>query len=129
MAYALLGHFTLRIKTYLAFLIFSILIFLAYSGIAAFNEVRIPGVLQRIGIVYFFASLLYLTSNLKTQIIVAASILLVYWCLMTLIPVPGFGEANFDPAKTSSDIILKKIAEVGHDNEKYTTLEYCFPHQ
>jgi len=26
---------------------------------------------------------------------------------------------NFDPEKTSSDKILKKIAEVGHDNEKY----------
>ncbi len=28
---------------------------------------------------------------------------------------------NFDSAKTSSDVILKKIAEVGHDNEKYTS--------
>ena len=27
---------------------------------------------------------------------------------------------NFDPAKTSADLILQKIAEVGHDNEKYT---------
>ena len=26
---------------------------------------------------------------------------------------------DFDPAKTSADAILKKIAEVGHDNEKY----------
>jgi outer membrane receptor for ferrienterochelin and colicins len=26
---------------------------------------------------------------------------------------------NFNPAKTSSDKILKKIADVGHDNEKY----------
>ncbi|SHG31567.1 Predicted acyltransferase [Flavobacterium segetis] len=112
-AYALLGNFTLRIKTYLTFLIFSILIFLAYSGIAAFNEVRIPGVLQRIGIVYFFASLLYLTSNLKTQIIVAASILLVYWCLMTLIPVPGFGEANFDKA-TNLAAWLDNLVLNGH---------------
>ena len=26
---------------------------------------------------------------------------------------------NFDPAKTSAELILKKIAEVGHDNEKF----------
>ncbi|MDF0719264.1 TonB-dependent receptor [Kaistella sp. PBT33-4] len=26
---------------------------------------------------------------------------------------------NFDPSKTSSDIILQKIAEAGHDNEKF----------
>ncbi|SHG80991.1 Predicted acyltransferase [Flavobacterium micromati] len=95
-AYALLGNFTLKIKTYLVFLIFGGLLFLAYSRIPAFDEVRIPGVLQRIGIVYFFASLLYLTSNLKTQILVVAAILLVYWGLMALVPVPGFGEANFE---------------------------------
>jgi predicted acyltransferase len=95
-AYALLGNFTLKIKTYLVFLIFGGLLFLAYSGIPAFDEVRIPGVLQRIGIVYFFASLLYLKTNLRTQLIVAIIILLVYWALMALVAVPGFGEANFE---------------------------------
>lgn len=30
---------------------------------------------------------------------------------------------NFDPSKTSADQILKKIAEVGHDNEKYKTTD------
>jgi predicted acyltransferase len=97
-AYALLGNFTLKIKTYLVFLIFGGLLFLAYSGIPAFDEVRIPGVLQRIGIVYFFASLLYLKTNLRTQLIVAIVILLVYWALMALVPVPGFGKANFEKA-------------------------------
>lgn len=95
-AYALLGNFTLKVKTYLAVGIFAILISLAYSGIEAFEDVRIPGVLQRIGIVYFFTSILYLKTNLKTQLIVAASILLIYWILMAFIPVPGFGPANFD---------------------------------
>jgi len=28
-------------------------------------------------------------------------------------------EVEFDPAKTSADLILKNIANVGHDNEKY----------
>jgi predicted acyltransferase len=95
-AYALLGNFTLKIKTYLVLGIFAIMIFLAYSQIEAFQDVRIPGVLQRIGIVYFFASILYLKTNLKTQLIVAASILLGYWILMAFVPVPGFGAANFE---------------------------------
>ena len=97
-AYALLGNFTLKMKTYLVFLIFGGLLFLAYSPIVAFNEVRIPGVLQRIGIVYFFTALLYLKTNLRTQLLVATIILLVYWAVMALIPVPGFGEANFEKA-------------------------------
>ena len=33
---------------------------------------------------------------------------------------------NFDPAKTSADLILKKIADVGHDNEKFTSTDETF---
>lgn len=95
-AYALLGNFSLKIKTYLVFGIFAILLFLAYSTLPEYQDVRIPGVLQRIGIVYFFASLLYLKTNLKTQLLVATAILFAYWALMALIPVPGFGVANFE---------------------------------
>ena len=95
-AYALLGNFSIKIKTYLVFILFSILIFLAYSGIPAYQNVRIPGVLQRIAIVYFFASILYLKTPLKTQLIIVASILIGYWLLMAFVPVPGFGPANFE---------------------------------
>lgn len=95
-AYALLGNFTLKVKTYLVFGIFAVLLSLAYSKIEAFADVRIPGVLQRIGIVYFFTSFLYLKTNLKTQLLVAASILVAYWLIMAFIPVPGFGPANVE---------------------------------
>ena len=95
-AYALLGNFSLKVKTYLAVGIFVAMISLAYSGIESFEDTRIPGVLQRIGIVYFFTSILYLKTNLKTQLIVGASILVGYWLLMAFVPVPGFGEANFE---------------------------------
>ncbi|PRZ22867.1 acyltransferase family protein [Flavobacterium granuli] len=95
-AYALLGNFSLKIKTYLVFGIFAILLLLAYSPMEEFQNVRLPGVLQRIGIVYFFTALLYLKSNLKTQLLVAAFLLLGYWILMAFIPVPGFGVANFE---------------------------------
>ncbi|MBA4320661.1 MAG: DUF5009 domain-containing protein, partial [Flavobacterium sp.] len=51
---------------------------------------------QRIGIVYFFTSLVYLKTEIKGQIITVAALLLGYWAIMTLIPVPGFGPANLD---------------------------------
>jgi len=95
-AYALLGNFTLKVKTYLVFAILSLLLFLTYSGLEGFEDVRIPGVLQRIAIVYFFTSLLYLKTNLKTQLLVGGSILVGYYLLMAFVPVPGFGEANFE---------------------------------
>jgi predicted acyltransferase len=104
-AYALLGTFSPKIKTILAFSVLGILLFLAYSGIKAYQDVRIPGVLQRIGIVYFFTSLLYLKANLRTQILVVASLLLTYWALMTLIPIPGIGAANLEKGTNLSAYI------------------------
>lgn len=95
-AYVLLGNFEQKIKLYLVLILFFIFMFLAFSGIEAYKEVRIPGVLQRIGIVYFFASLVYLKTEIKGQIITVALLLLGYWAIMTLIPVPGFGPANLD---------------------------------
>ena len=71
--YALMGNFTSRVKTYLAILIFIIYMVLAYSGIEAYQSVRLPGVLQRIGIVYFIASLLYLKTTQRTQLLVTVS--------------------------------------------------------
>lgn len=95
-AYILLGNFEQKIKLYLVLTLFFIFIFLAFSGIEAYREVRLPGVLQRIGVVYFFTSLVYLKTEIKGQIITVTALLLGYWAIMTLIPVPGFGPANLD---------------------------------
>jgi predicted acyltransferase len=54
-------------------------------------HVRIPGILQRIGVAYGIAALIVLKTRPRTQAIVAAVILLGYWLLMTLVPVPGSG--------------------------------------
>ena len=54
-----------------------------------FTHVRIPGVLQRIGIAYMFAALISLRTTLKQQVAIVSSLLLGYWFVMTLVPVPG----------------------------------------
>jgi predicted acyltransferase len=60
--------------------------------------VRIPGVLQRIAVVYFITSNLYLkTKNYKILIYAGVGILVLYWMIMTLILVPGVGYANLEP--------------------------------
>ncbi len=60
-------------------------------------EMRYPGVLQRIGVVYFFASLIALKTGVRGQVVTAGTLLLVYWALMTLVPVPGFGAGDLSP--------------------------------
>lgn len=94
--YALIGDFNPKIKTILAVGLFITFLVLAYSGHENFNEVRLPGVLQRIGIVYLIISLLYLKTTIKTQIAISVFILLGYWAIMTLVPVPGISHPNLE---------------------------------
>ena len=71
---------------------------LPFSDLA---HLRIPGVLQRIAICYFVAALIFLHSGIRGTVLWTAALLTVYWLLMTLVPVPGFGpgvltkEGNF----------------------------------
>lgn len=58
----------------------------------AWESIRFPGVLQRIGVVFFIASFLFIHLQLRTLIVIAASILLGYWLLMTLVPVEGMAS-------------------------------------
>jgi len=65
-----------------------------------FNDlanIRIPGVLQRIAIVNLFCGLFLIYSDIKVIWYVSAALLLGYWALMTLVPVPGFGPSNLEP--------------------------------
>ena len=55
------------------------------------QHLRFAGVLQRIGLAYLGAGLLSLRTTRRQQVIIVASLLLGYWFVMTLIPVPGTG--------------------------------------
>jgi predicted acyltransferase len=58
--------------------------------------VRIPGVLQRIAVCYVVASIIFLNTTWRQQAIIGACILVGYWLMMTLIPVPGCGVTTID---------------------------------
>jgi predicted acyltransferase len=50
-------------------------------------HIRVFGVLQRIGLVYFACSALYLSTGLRTRLVLAVVVLLAYWPF-TLLPTP-----------------------------------------
>lgn len=54
-----------------------------------FSTVRIPGVLQRIGVCYFFTSLIYLYLPHRGQFLAALGLLLTYTATMLYLPFPG----------------------------------------
>ncbi|MEO5859728.1 MAG: DUF5009 domain-containing protein [Pyrinomonadaceae bacterium] len=57
---------------------------------------RIPGVLQRIAVCYLIISLMYLHTSWRQQAMIGALLLLGYWLLMTVIPVPGCEVSTID---------------------------------
>lgn len=56
-----------------------------------FATIRIPGVLQRIALCFLLGALIYLVFKPKSRTILAVLLLVLYWALLTYIPVPGFG--------------------------------------
>jgi predicted acyltransferase len=70
-------------------IIFLLGLFLAAFPFFDFANLRIPGVLQRIAVCYLVASLIFLHTNWKQQTIIGIVLLLVYWFLMSAVPVPG----------------------------------------
>jgi predicted acyltransferase len=58
---------------------------------------RIPGVLQRIAVVYVAVAALTERTSWRTQAIVAAAALAGYWAVMLLVPVPGVGAGVLTP--------------------------------
>ena len=47
-----------------------------------FRELRLVGVLQRIGLCYFFAALIVVNTRARGQVLVTAALLLGYWALL-----------------------------------------------
>ncbi len=78
-------------------IIFVLGLFLHLFPYFNFSTVRIPGVLQRIAVVYLIAGMIYLYTSFRWQLIISISILFLYWFAMTLIPVPGYGAGNLIP--------------------------------
>lgn len=58
---------------------------------------RIPGVLQRIAVVYLAAALAWLHLTPRSRAALALGLLAAYWLAMVLVPVPGHGAGDLSP--------------------------------
>jgi len=76
-----------------------VLLGLVYNRILAFQwvDMRYASVLGRIGAASFLAGLIVLNAKPRTQMFWVVGILLGYWAVMALVPVPGFGHGVFSP--------------------------------
>ncbi|WP_113661038.1 acyltransferase family protein [Pedobacter nanyangensis] len=67
-----------------------------FNFVESLKTVRIPGVLQRIAVVFFISAVLFLKLNNKRLFQAIVIFLFGYWALMTFVPVPGVGFANLE---------------------------------
>jgi predicted acyltransferase len=63
---------------------------LIYNGLLEFHfrDLRVAGVLQRIAVCYGIASLIFLFTKVRTQVVLFAAILVGYWALLMYVPSP-----------------------------------------
>jgi predicted acyltransferase len=62
-----------------------------------FAAIRLPGVLQRLGLAYIGAAFLVRYTSPRTQGAVAALLMLIHWALMTLVPFAGYPAGTLTP--------------------------------
>ncbi len=75
---------------------------------------RILGVLQRIAICYLAVSLLYLYAKPRSEVVLAAVILLGYWASLALVPVPGYGAGALDTPEGTLTAYIDRAVLGGH---------------
>jgi len=88
-----------------------ILLGLIMNGLLRFDwpNMRWPGVLQRIGLCYFFAALVVVHTKWRTQAVVIVATLLLYWAVTMLVPVPGFGAGDLSAEGCLSSYIDQQL--------------------
>ena len=88
-----------------------------FTPLTQFTEIRIPGVLQRIGMAYLFGALLTQRTTVSQQIGILGTLLFGYWFAMTLLPVPGQPGIGADwldePSKTLAAWVDRALLD-GH---------------
>lgn len=88
-------------------------------------HVRIPGILQRIGLCYALAATLVLATartdadglasvNARAVVIAIPVLLLLYWALLSFVPVPGFGAGQLDQAGSLTAYIDRMVFTPPH---------------
>ena len=99
-----------------AFILFGLGLMLAafpYWGVDL-STLRIPGVLQRIAVAYLAASVIVLYTGPRVQAAIGAALLLGYWALMTLVPVPGHGAGVLTPDGNLGAYLDRAILTTDH---------------
>jgi predicted acyltransferase len=94
-------------------IIFGLGLFLQGFPFFHLHTIRIPGVLARIAVCYFFASVIFLKTRWRTQAFIAGMLLVIYWVVMKTIPAPGFAAGDLSRAGNLAAFVDRSLL-AGH---------------
>jgi predicted acyltransferase len=86
-----------------------------------FDHLRYLGVLQRIALVYFFASIIVLNMSVRAQVLLSIAILLGYWALLAWFPSSIDYQGNLSPKKNLIRAVDLKVVGADHLYTRATT--------
>lgn len=90
-------------------IIFALGLFLNGFPFFKLSTIRIPGVLQRIAVCYLLASVIFLKTRVRTQLVIAVVLLLVYWLLMACLSAPGFPTGDLSKEGSVASFIDRVV--------------------
>jgi len=90
-------------------IIFGLGLFLNGFPYFQLGTIRIAGVLQRIAICYLIASLIFLTTKVRTQLLIAIALLIVYCLVMTRLAAPGYTPGDLTKEGSIASFIDRVI--------------------
>ena len=80
-------------------ILFALGLFINDFPVFHLSTIRVPGVLQRIALCYFFTSLIILKSSVRGQVCWLIGLLSSYWLMMRFVPVPEIGTGVLEPGR------------------------------
>jgi predicted acyltransferase len=84
---------------------------------------RIPGVLQRIGLTFLVATPIVLWVGWRGRAAIVTALLLGYWALLSWMPVPGSGVGVLEPGRDLGAFIDRAVFGAVHLSEEFQTTD------
>ena len=91
------------------------------SELNDFHELRLAGVLQRIGLCYFFAALVVMNTRRAAKCSITAALLVGYWALLAFVAPPGGVAGDYSKLRNLAGYVDAPLA-AGQDPRRILRL-------
>jgi predicted acyltransferase len=93
-------------------LLFAVALFYSGGFTTLWPDIRLLGVLNRIALCYFFASLIYWSVPMRGMVAICSGLLFGYWALMSFVPFPDTRPVNATGELVSQQMTATNVAQL-----------------